>query len=377
MTDPLFSASITPVSQTDISPAPGVFQVQIGYLGLRLSGILNQKAELPPPERISLEADGLSLRKETLRFDKGTAQFRCRVSRPLLVRLAPDTLLEARIDSLGHPLHDARLPAPGGGSGWRLTLPHAIGGMAEEIARYGPVEKKGHLTPDAAMLQERQAGYLELYDALRAVFERDLNRPLFILYGTLLGQVRAQDFIPGDDDFDVGYPSRATRPEAVRREAIEIMCTLAEQGFVIVLNASGRPFRVRSADGPVWCHLDNRPVFTPGDGHVWLHKQARLPLHLADFEDSEEAVLRGRKVLRPLRPEAFLEAYYGPEWRVPDPGYSNTARPVPKMVTRGLSRICLSGREQQELAKRYPGRIIPERWQPLYPLADYAESLGF
>ena len=124
-----------------------------------------------------------------------------------------------------------------------------------------------------------------------------------------------------------------------------------------------RPFRVRAGDGATWCHLDNRPLYCPGDGHLWLHKQARLPLPLADYETGEAALLRGHPVLRPENPETFLEAYYGPGWRIPDPGYSNAAKGIPKSVTRGLSRICLSPRQQRDLAARYPGRVIPERWQ--------------
>lgn len=369
--DPLFAIRLEPVALSPAPSAPGVFQAQVGYLGLRLSGEIRHDGSTPAPTQVRLELDGAVLRPEVLRFHNGRARFRCRISRPVLDRFPPRGQLTARLD-------DGRvLPVPGGGPGWALTVPHGQGGISADIARCGPLEKKGHLRPDAEELQARQAGYLALYDDLRRVFERDFDRPLLILYGTLLGQVRGGDFIPGDDDFDVGYPSRATTPDAVRAEAIEIMCKLAEQGFVIVLNETGRPFRVRAGDGPVWCHLDNRPVYCPGDGHVWLHKHARLPLPLADFETGEAAQLRGHDVLRPHHPEAFLEAYYGPDWRVPDPGYSNAAKGIPPEVMKGLSQICLSPREQRALAARYPGRIVPQRWQSLYPLSDYASRIGF
>lgn len=369
--DPLFAARLDPVAPPPGPSAAGVFQAQLGYLGLRLSGEIRHDGNAPPPTQLRLELDDGMLRPEALRFHNGRARFRCRISRPVLDRFPPRGQLTARLD-------DGRLlPVPGGGVGWLLTVPHGRGGISAEIAHCGPLEKKGHLRPDAKELQSRQAGYLALYDDLRRFFERDFDRPLLILYGTLLGQVRDGDFIPGDDDFDVGYPSRATTPDAVRAEAIEIMCKLAEQGFVIVLNETGRPFRVRTGGRPAWCHLDNRPVYCPGDDHVWLYKHARLPLPLEDFETGEDAWLRGHPVLRPRHPEAFLEAYYGPDWRVPDPGYSNAAKGVPGEVTRGLSLICLSPREQRDLAARYPGRIVPQRWQSLYPLSDYATRVGF
>lgn len=380
--DPLFAAQVTPDPTPADTPAPGVFQVQLGYLGLRLSGFVRHKPGRPEPEQVSLTLEGVTLRHETLRFQNGVARFRCRISRPVLETFPKQAQLTAQVTTTAAqpsaPIPSAPvLPSPGGGQGWCLALPHATGGIAEAIAHHGPLEKKGHLRPDPETLALRQAGYLRLYQSLQKIFAEVFDRPLVILYGTLLGQVRAGDFIPGDDDFDVGYPSRATTPKAVRTEAIEIMSTLAARGFVIVLNETGRPFRIRAADGPVWCHLDNRPIYCPGDGHVWLHKHARLPLPLADFETPETARLRDASVLRPRNPDAFLAAYYGPHWRIPDPGYSNAAKPIPREITKGLARICLSTAEQRMLAQRYPGKIIPEKLQPLYPLDAYAKHVGF
>lgn len=366
--DPLFAAHLAPCG--DKGTARGVFQAQMGYLGLRLSGELRHDGPGAPPTRVALELDGTVLRHETLRFESGRATFRCRIARPVLSRFPPTGVLRARIGS-------ALLPAPGGGSGWRLELPHGTGGIGAEIARRGPLEKKGNLRLNEAEICARQDGYLALYAELRRVFAHEFDLPLVILYGTLLGQVRSGDFIPGDDDFDVGYPSRAGTPAAARAEAIHIICRLAELGYVIVLNETGRPFRVRGPDGPVWCHLDNRPVLAAEPGHVWLHKHARLALPPSDFERPETAPLRGTDVLRPANAEDFLAAYYGPNWCMPDPGYSNTGRRVPRAAARGLARLCITPREQRELAARYPGRIVPVAREPLYPLENYARRVGF
>ncbi|WP_425041403.1 LicD family protein [Primorskyibacter sp. S187A] len=369
--DPLFAARLQSAGKEPPAlPAPlrGFLQAQIGYLGLRVSASL-KTAE---PVELTLELDGCVLRRETLQSKAGRAVFRMIIARPVLERFPPEALLQARVNG-------ALLPTSEAGAGWQIHMPHGQGDIARIIEARGPLSKKGQFRLNSAELEARQGGYLALYSALKDVFAEDFQRPLVVLYGTLLGQVRAQDFIPGDDDFDVGYAAPQTDPDAVRSDALEIMARLAARGFVIGFNEQARPFRIRQEGGDVWCHLDNRPVFSPeaGSREVWLHKHAALPLPLSHFEAAETAVMRGTEILRPQHPEQFLEAYYGQGWQVPDPGYTNTGRSLPPQARRALARLCLSDREQRDLAARYPSNVVPVRHQALYPLSGYAARVGF
>ncbi|MCC5968287.1 MAG: hypothetical protein JJU24_19425 [Natronohydrobacter sp.] len=372
--------SVTPANPARVqvrTTPPGRFHAEFGYLGLKITAVLKAPRDLPSdrlPQALEIRLDDHVLRPERLNFVRGKATIRFTVKRQTLEMFPPEALLSLRSSQGGYL-------TCGKTTHLRLTVPHGDGSIFANLESAGPLSKKGwpRLSPEA--MHEKQNRYLDLYTRARTAFMEEFNKPLFVLYGTLLGQHRGGDFIPGDDDFDVGYVSEQTTPEAVKAEAIEIMERLVKRGMIVLLNREGKPHRLRDAQSGVEIHLDNRPVFTMNDGHVWLHKLARLDMDLDEFRNVETARLRETEIFKPRGTEAFLAAYYGPNWRVPDPGFSNASKVVTPEITQTLSAICLSLEEQRKLKARLDGRylrgeFIPIGLQKLYPLEEYAAKVG-
>ncbi|TVP74479.1 MAG: hypothetical protein EA339_00250 [Rhodobacteraceae bacterium] len=390
--DPLFSCALVPLpllsSSAETTPAPGRYFAEFGFLGVKLN------ATLSDPDAVAAGKVALRLNGHTLRdlglipVSEGRARLLYTIRRPALAMFPPRAVLslhDARGAALavdlryfpGRAVRDARQC-----HAIEIAIPFGDGRIFDHLAATGPLDKKGWPQPDRAAVHARQDQMLALYSRVRQVFDEDIGLPLFVLYGTLLGQYRGGDFIPGDDDFDVGYVSDATGPAAFKAEAMQIMERLVARGFIVGLNHLGRPHRVRDAQSGVEIHLDNHAVFAPGDGHVWLHPRARLPLSLDGFREVEKVQMRGVEVLRPVGTEAFLAAHYGPGWRVPDPGYANITTSPDRRVAQQLSALCLTRAEQRAFAQRLvrqglPGDFIAVALEPPYPLDRYAARVGF
>lgn len=387
--DPMFHCRMTAastVSGIDAGQVGGRFAVTFGFHGLKIHGTCDAHLVAKPadkPEWVDILVDGQVLRRENLGNLNGGLGFYYTIRRPALELFPSRCVIEVR-DSLGRTF-DTRAPSQSARSkvtALGLSIPFGSGELSRHLAATGPLDKKGWPRPSSVELARRQAGMLALYARVRRVFERSLDRPLFLLYGTLLGQHRSGDFIPGDDDFDVGYVSRLQTPAEIKAEAIHIMQALVAEGLIVVLNTQGRPFRVRDAESGVGIHLDCHIVFTTGDGHVWCHPQAHLPLALAGFESVEHSEMRGAPVLKPVDSEGFLRTHYGPGWRTPDPNYATTHTSDMGGVTRGLRALCLTRRDQRRLERQIvqkglPGAFIPMALEPLYPLDRYIKRVGF
>lgn len=391
--DPLFRCTITPAPSTvrDGAPEPlgGTFFAEFGFHGLKLQGRYRPGSldrQETQAEWADILLDGQCLRREKPRVVKGRAGFLYTVRRPALAMFPPGGRIEVR-DSLGRAFAVDPCALRGRHRATHclaldLGIPYGSGEIFSRLQLTGPLDKKGWPRPSESELGARQDGMLALYDRVRTVFEQELGKPLFLMYGTLLGQHRGGDFIPGDDDFDVGYVSECNTPDTVKVEAIQIIEALVANGFTVLLNHLGRPFRVRDGESGVDLHLDSHVLFTAEDGYVWCHPRAHLPLPLDGFRMVENGMLRGIPILKPAATEAFLAAYYGPNWRIPDPDYGNIIVAGDQRVARGLGAVCLTRAEQRALLKRIerrnlPGEFIPMALHDPYPLERYQARIGF
>ena len=371
--DPYFDARISldphsAATRVQRNRAAGHYEAAWCHRGLRIDGFLDPLRTHTKAVRFLL--DGRLLREVTVaRRPLLPPFFQLTLQRPSIAAFPPDATLRLETRE-GEPLlfH--------GCAATRIQVPHGDGRLAGNDMK---VDKKGLLvTPDTG-LHCRQQAMLDVYAAAREAFRRELDTPLFLLYGTLLGFHRGGDFIPGDDDFDVGYVSACTSAREAKHEAMRMVVRLVAAGFTVSFNRNGRLFRLRLPDSPPHVHLDVHGVWFE-DGYAWIHPQARLPCTRQDFLPTGTGTLRNIGVEVPQRPEAFLRAYYGASWRVPDPAYSTAAKRVPRAVLRNLARAFVTpaeyGAMQREIAGlaatgARPGRLISIGSHSLYPLVDY------
>jgi len=371
--EPVFNCRAIAIPGTDYSARKtGIYEVNWTHLGMLFDGLLFDKST----KQVQLILDGLPIRCIAVRkIPLLPGYFHFYVKREVLNTFPSSSILEVRT------LEDKVLLCNNGTS-VQLTIPQGTGKLIERIKSGASINKKGFYAPTKEELTNRQDRYLKIYDKARIYFDEQFGSPLFLLYGTLLGFYRQGDFIPGDDDFDAGYISTKTTAREVKQETMQLVVDLVLAGFNCSFNRKGRLFRLRLADDAPDVHLDLRPVWYE-DGFIWAHKQAHLPLYITDFLPPQTNELRGIKVYHPNNTEAFLQAYYGPGWRVPDPSYSNSSQWIPRFIIKKLDSICITPADYSvmhlQIEKRrtdYPnaGKLLSPSLNKLYPLEEFEKN---
>jgi hypothetical protein len=244
---------------------------------------------------------------------------------------------------------------------------HRFGESGQRIAVVGrtgaplALDKSNRLT--ATFSDRTEADVAPLLDAIELVLGlmRDAGVDGFPSYGTLLGAVREGTFLGHDSDADLSYVSHHTQPVDVIRESFRVQRAISDRGFD-THRYSGVAFRVdvKEGDGVVrgldvfGGFLDGGQLFVMGEIGVDYEREWVFPLG--------SCVLAGRTLPAPALPEKWLEATYGPSWRVPDPAFKFETPPrVVAQLTgwfRGLSP------NRQDWERNFSGlvrRTVPPR----------------
>ncbi|MFD0558320.1 tetratricopeptide repeat protein [Stackebrandtia endophytica] len=372
--DPHFDCAVTvpePVPAPTAGRIPGLFFAQITYSGLHLSGLVSAV----DCQELTISLDGVPIRRVKVDNSEILGTFVYAAGRNALPYF-PVTADITVTTADGQPLQ-----AAAGGDLMRLSIPHGDG-SAMKFARSGhTLDKKGGIPYTSEQTRDRQDRYLRTYARVREFFETELDKSLFLIYGTLLGYHREGDFIKGDDDFDGGWISAHSEPQQVKAEAFDIIVELVKAGFVVSFNRRGRLLRVQLAEevDEQDMHLDLHPIWFR-NGNVWLHNNCSFPATREDFLPVTTGKLRDIEVAVPAATEKFLRNQYGASWNVPDPGFTYHDSDVHPSVLRHLSEALITIPEYRDLADRVKretagnpdaGRFFSVGSQEFYPLGRF------
>lgn len=201
--------------------------------------------------------------------------------------------------------------------------------------------KKGKLQRRLDQDEPWKVRALSAYTEFRDYFESRFAHKPYIICGTLLGYFREGDFIPHDDDMDLAYFSSYESPESVKEELKNIVFTMLTDGYDVKL-ARRSGFFKPCVNGfwfdvfPMWCD----------QGCLWMMNTTRQRAGLDRILPIQTGTFRGMEVYVPHDVEKYIEAEYGPNWRVPDPGYRSVGEPG---TLEYLSGSCMSDEELKEL----------------------------
>ncbi len=166
--------------------------------------------------------------------------------------------------------------------------------------------------------QDRVIG---LYNRVRAALKDISGYDAFFMYGSLLGAVRDHNFIGHDFDFDAGYVSRHRDPAKVGAEVAEIALALLERGFRVesrvvclyVFDDLSGPERIDIFQ----LYFDEAGVLQFPWGIA-----GTTPFRIEQWQGTREIEFARTTGLIPHHAEAMVETMYGPNWRIPNPGFA-------------------------------------------------------
>ena len=205
--------------------------------------------------------------------------------------------------------------------------------------------KKGRIQRRLSQNESWKAAALSAYTEFRAYFESTFGHKPFIICGTLLGFYREGDFIDHDDDMDVAYFSHLTSPGEIRKELKAIVSRMLLDGYDIKLALKSGFFKP-TING---ISFDVFPMWSDRDC-LWMMNTTRQQAGPERIIPVQTERFRGVEVYVPHEIGDYIEAEYGPNWRVPDPGYKASGEPG---TADYLSGSCIGTEEIVKLHREF------------------------
>lgn len=142
-----------------------------------------------------------------------------------------------------------------------------------------------------------QAQVIDMYRRVGDVVRDKHGHEIFVVYGTLLGQVRERGFIAHDDDFDAAYVSRATSGSAAAAELRDIGLSLVDAGFDV--DPRRTALHIHDSDDPR-LRIDLFHLFFDEVGRLQMPfgRAGRTDLTVEAWQGTELAALGEHSTLR-------------------------------------------------------------------------------
>lgn len=252
-------------------------------------------------------------------------------------------------------------------------------GLSVVIDKWGIVQRPFSSRGDA-VTAELGARTAEVIEVLR----EDCGLNAWIAFGTLLGAARAGKAIGHDSDSDLLYLSEHESPVMINLESYRIKRALSDRGMKAVIKAgSFVTVLFPGSDGaPIGidiyaCFYVDGLLHETATVRAPIPREAILPLGSLEFE--------GLRLPAPARPEALLEASYGPNWKVPDPSFRH--RPGAEitqrfdgwfgnlMTNRRAWEMWWRGRQDLSVASALAERVLTDNPSPV-SLIEFGSGNG-
>lgn len=165
-----------------------------------------------------------------------------------------------------------------------------------------------------------QRAVLGIYARINAVLRDEFGYPVFLCYGTLLGAVRENGFIGHDLDFDAAYVSRHRDGAAAARELRDVALRLVDAGLDVTCRRTALHIYDDTLRGArvdlfhLYFDANGRLAFPFGvAGESVITENSWLGVREIEFAGGHGQV--------PANAAEVVEHIYGPNWRVPKPGF--------------------------------------------------------